>query len=37
VIARLSNLRLAPGHDLEHHPDLLPRGLKTLRIEFGPA
>jgi cytochrome P450 len=37
LLARLSNLRLAPGNDLQHHQNLLLRGLKKLLIEFDPA
>jgi cytochrome P450 len=34
ILARMRNLRLAPGNDLKHHANLLLRGLKKLDIEF---
>jgi cytochrome P450 len=37
LLARLRNVRLAPGNDLTHHSNMLLRGLTKLHIEFDRA
>jgi cytochrome P450 len=37
LLERLPGLRLAPGNDFAHHPNMLLRGLKRLDVEFDPA
>jgi cytochrome P450 len=34
LLDRLPGLRLAPGNDFAHHPNMLLRGLKRLDVEF---
>jgi len=36
MLDRLDGLRLAPGNDFAHHPNMLLRGLKRLDVEFDP-
>jgi cytochrome P450 len=34
ILDRMPGLRLAPGNDFSHHPNMLLRGLKRLDLEF---
>jgi len=34
ILDRMPGLRLAPGNDFAHHPNMLLRGLKRLDVEF---
>ncbi len=34
LLDRLPGLRLAPGNDFKHHPNMLLRGLLRLDVEF---
>jgi cytochrome P450 len=36
LLDHLPGLRLAPGNDFAHHPNMLLRGLKRLDLEFDP-
>ena len=37
LLDRLPGLRLAPGNDFAHHPNMLLRGLKRLDLEWDKA
>jgi cytochrome P450 len=36
LLDRLPGIRLAPGNDFSHHPNMLLRGLTRLDLEFDP-